>query len=272
MPGYLKTPDGWLPVRAGALDLDDAAAMTYVTTLGGQRLATSRGRVGRRWAIGASAQAADAMWLWEALAAGVYGIGPFDFIDPWAAGTNIMPPSRAAFHGTIPQVATVVNAPLRLPDGTVVPRYVVPTSSGTFGATTSWINGSPATPTIANVPVTVSGWLRATGAVALLFQRASTSTGRVQATFGSTGTAWRPFSLTAPTGFPADSGDTLLTLGPPVTGFAALQVTYTTGRPKRWGPGYRPAKVVLDRRRLSPDSTHFGRLSSTMTLEEVGAV
>lgn len=99
----VRTPRGLAP--------SVARATTYRTTLGGVRKAHQAPRALRQLAVDLSYSTPEQVATLAALVSGEYGPGPFWYVDPWAAVTNLLTPAASTLEpGSWTMTGTVVAA------------------------------------------------------------------------------------------------------------------------------------------------------------------
>ncbi|KZM78405.1 hypothetical protein [Cellulosimicrobium sp. I38E] len=88
-----------------------ARATTYRTTLGGVRKAHQAPRALRQLAVDLSYSTPEQVANLAALVSGEYGSGPFWYVDPWAAVTNLLTPTASTLEpGSWTTTGTVTAA------------------------------------------------------------------------------------------------------------------------------------------------------------------
>lgn len=88
MAGYLRVADTWLQVRHVAVghQVDYQRHVVIQTTLSQRRRAqVAPGPAHRDWQVRLGMATTENLRLWERLVDGMYGIGPFDWVDPFKA-------------------------------------------------------------------------------------------------------------------------------------------------------------------------------------------
>lgn len=88
MPGYLQIDDTWVPVEGISVpqSVDYQLRVVIEETLKGRRQAQVAHRPAHRdWRVRLGLANATTLRLWERLVDGSYGIGPFYWVDPFAA-------------------------------------------------------------------------------------------------------------------------------------------------------------------------------------------
>lgn len=132
-------------------------AMSRFTGLDGtDTMFVGTGRTARSWDVDLSAATPDDVRALELIEHGARGVGPFLFVDPLMAATNVLTPRQSLMEpDTLPPRVT--------PSRTVVPGLgSMPAAITEVDVVARFGNGSPVVP---GTPVTVSAWVVSTAAI-----------------------------------------------------------------------------------------------------------
>lgn len=215
---------------------------TVRTTLGGVDKAFVE-PVGpaRTWDVGLSAASPDDLAVLGMLTAGVYGRGPFWFVDPWAERTNLLSP-RAAMPGYGNEFAYSTSTGTA-GAASIPPLGPVPAVTAA-AATYLWF--AYGTPVVPGKPVTVSAYVRGSGAGELMavFLDATGATIATQAATYTTPGNWQRKHVTAPA-TPAGAVQVRIRITSSSGYAAALPAVTWMDRLTPYAPGQGAPRVIL---------------------------
>lgn len=213
-------------------------AMSRFTGLDGtDTFFVGSGRTARSWDVDLSAATPEDFRALELLEHGARGHGPFLFVDPFMAATNVLTPRRSLMEpDTLPPGVT--------PSRTVVPGLgSMPAAITEVGTAARFGTGTPAVP---GTPVTVSAWVVSTASVQITAQCMTTdgswvnNESRAQAGFESGG--WLSVTVTPASG--AAQVDLWIRASAPVV-VSCPSITWSAHE-SPWAVGQGVAAVVVE--------------------------
>lgn len=213
------------------------------------------GRTARTWDVDLSAATPADFMAFELIEHGARGLGPFRFVDPSMASTNMLTPRQSLLApGTVPGMLTrttsVVPGVGTMPAVMTIPSSIVRVVSGA--------------PVVPGRPVTASVWVAAPGTVTLtapVYDAAGATVDQnTRRVTGLTGGGWASITVTPSEGAARmEVGVMTYTAGP----VACPAVTWTD-QMTPWAVGQGVAAVVVE-----PLSVGVLRASSTQQLADV---
>lgn len=151
-------------VRVGCpstLSQDYARPAEVEVTLGGRKVARISPRGHRSWAVSVGVATSTDVAVLAGFARGDFGIGPHWWVSADAAVTNVLDPVDTAL--AVPWGGMTVGGPVAVPGGPVMPHHLL-SASDAVHTSVSPLGGQVFAPVVEGVPVTVSAWMRGTGA------------------------------------------------------------------------------------------------------------
>lgn len=226
-----STPDGH--------SVSQERASSARTTLGGRKVVSLAARGHRTWSFSGSAGKPLELAALQGFARGDFGAGPFWWVDPWAAQTNVLDPRDAAIE--VPWGSTTLAGPVALPDGPVVARHVR-TGASIASWATSPHGGFSRAPVVPGQVVTVSAWVdSAAQSLRYVFQDAAEAAVGSTSAVSGTRAGWHRVSasVTVP-----DGAASVVIGQSGMGGLAAPAVTWTSEL-REYGAGAGARNVVV---------------------------
>lgn len=268
MPAFLGVSGRLVAVRASDVPVVRSARGSVVETLSGRRVAQfGRGRDHRVWTISRAALTAVEWNTLELFASGVYGRGPFIWLDPWAAVTNALSVDESLFIGWGGDSWDRVSGVRTIADGYGV-ETVVPVSLERATPGEASVEGVPVPPGVNRFVVWVEGPGSSEVKVTVDVYDVSDVRVNTVTVTAPTGAGWRRVVVDVP-----DGGATVAVSIGGAVGVAGPQLVHGTVLPESWVVGQR-ANVTVGDSSHAPLVTIPGHSYTglSLTLTEVGVV
>lgn len=224
------------------LSVSQARERTWFTGLDStDTVIQAAGFAQRTWAVDLSTATPGDLAVFDMIQAQAFGLGPFKYVDPWSANTNLLTPAVAGMTaeaiGTGSPRSNLTQAVMTIPGAGRVPAGIVAApSSGFWGYHT---------PVNQQKPVTLSLMVQGQATVNLLVMRQDWTHRHVETTTVNAATPQR-VSLTFNRPYLPDAemcGIQITTTSSAT--IAQPQITWTDG-PVPWAPGAGVSGVVID--------------------------